>query len=417
MPTLFKPLARAFLVGDPNFDSVLERAARMLGKPFRWLRPVVRRYLRSFSNGVRPRHREVVAFLRTQPALARRRPIRDWLTEPQVMQPVPAAAGWQIPAIESSGALAEWLRITPTELDWFADLKGLNRYEPLGHYHYRVLSKGGGNVRVIEAPKPRLKAIQKLILTEIVEKIPTHPAVHGFRKGRSVLTFVTPHVAQRVVLRMDLADFFPGIPGVRIQTLFRAAGYPEPVADLLGGICTNAVPRSFAPPSIYRRPHLPQGAPTSPALANLCAYRLDCRLTGLAQSAEAQYTRYADDMAFSGGAKFERSVENFLLHAAAIAMEEGFAVNHRKTRVMRQGVRQHLAGLVTNTRINVMRPDYDRLKATLTNCVRHGPESQNREGHAKFREHLQGRVAFVESINPAKGERLRALLEKIVWPV
>jgi hypothetical protein len=82
---------------------------------------------------------------------------------------------------------------------------------------------------------------------------------------------------------------------------------------------------------------------------------------------------------------------------------------------MRQGVRQRLAGLVTNQQVNVPRPDFDRLKATLTNCVRNGPAGENREGVADFRAHLQGRVAFVESVNAAKGAKLRAILERIVW--
>jgi hypothetical protein len=82
---------------------------------------------------------------------------------------------------------------------------------------------------------------------------------------------------------------------------------------------------------------------------------------------------------------------------------------------MRQGVRQRLAGLVANHRLNVVRGDYDRLKAILTNCVRLGPESQNREGHPPFRLHLEGRVGFVESINAGKGKRLRAILEQIRW--
>src|SRR5882757_7819190 len=146
---------------------------------------------------------------------------------------------------------------------------------------------------------------------------------------------------------------------------------------------------------LYARPHLPQGASTSPALANLCAYRLDCRLAGLAESAGAVYTRYADDLAFSGDEEFEKRVERFSIHVAAILMEEGFSVHHRKTRIMRQGVRQHLAGVVANQHPNVIRPDFDRLKATLNNCVRLGPETQNRAGHPSFRSHLDGRVAFV----------------------
>jgi hypothetical protein len=166
---------------------------------------------------------------------------------------------------------------------------------------------------------------------------------------------------------------------------------------------------------IYSRPHLPQGAPTSPGLANLCAYRIDCRLSGLAVSAGATYTRYADDLAFSGDEEFERCVERFATNAAAVLLEEGFNVHHRKTRIMRQGVRQYLAGVVINERVNIVRADFERLKAMLTNCARYGPESQNREGHASFRLHLQGRVGFVEMVNPDKGLRLRRIFERIQW--
>jgi hypothetical protein len=228
---------------------------------------------------------------------------------------------------------------------------------------------------------------------------------------------------------MDLQDFFPSISGPRVQALFRTAGYPDAVADRLGAICTNAAPRGMwnslgkgldpaamaEARALYARPHLPQGAPSSPALANVCAWRVDCRLSGLAQAAGAAYTRYADDLAFSGDEEFERCVERFALRAAAILLEEGFQVHHRKTRVMRRGVRQYLAGLVTNERLNVVRADFDKLKAILTNCVRHGAESQNREGHRAFRQHLDGRVGFVEMVNPAKGSRLRRIYEKIVW--
>ncbi len=80
---------------------------------------------------------------------------------------------------------------------------------------------------------------------------------------------------------------------------------------------------------------------------------------------------------------------------------------------MRQGVRQQLAGVVVNAHPNVRREEYDRLKAILTNCVRHGPASQNHAGHADFRGHLAGRIAYVTMLNPARGGRLRALFAQI----
>jgi hypothetical protein len=348
------------------------------------------------------------------------------------MLPASAAKDWGVPAIETTGDLAKWLGLSPGELRWFADLKALSykqRGECLRHYHYRTLSKRFGSVRLIESPKVRLKDLQGQILLWILEKVPPHSCAHGFVKGRSIKTFVAPHVGQRVLLRMDLCDFFATFGGPRIQSSFRTLGYPESVADLLGGICTNATPRdvwSELPADVdvqsagelrrlYSRPHLPQGAPTSPSLANFCFYRVDCRLHALANSAGAHYTRYADDLAFSGGEEFERCAERFGSHVAAVLSEQGFRVNHRKTRLMRRGVRQHAAGLVTNERMNVVRRDFDRLKAMLHNCVRFGPADQNREGRPNFRAHLEGRMSFVEMVNPEKARRLRALFEQIQW--
>ena len=166
---------------------------------------------------------------------------------------------------------------------------------------------------------------------------------------------------------------------------------------------------------MYRQPHLPQGAPTSPTVANLAAHRLDARLAGLAASAQASYTRYADDLVFSGGESFARSIGRFPTHAAAIALEEGFSVQYRKTRVMRQGVRQLAAGVVLNEKINVSRGDYDQLKAILYNCVRYGPGEQNRGGVADFRAHLGGRIAHVAQVDTERGERLIRLFERIEW--
>ena len=368
-------LARTFLAGEPLVDEVHARAVRTLGRRWRWLRPLARRYVKAFERRTRPRHRDVVRFLLEDEGFERARAkyryelaVAEWMPEPHRMQPAAAAQRWDLPPIESLGALARWLSVTDGELEWFADLKGLSR-GGLEHYSYRVLAKRSGGVRLLESPKPRLKELQRRTLAEILNRIPVHPSAHGFVKGRSIVTFARPHVRQSVLLRLDLLDFFPSFPAARVQAFFRTLGYPESVAARLGGICTNAAPRQVwkGEPreawTLYARPHLPQGAPTSPALANLMAYRLDCRLFGLARSAGGVYTRYADDLAFSGGEAFERAVDRFAAHAAAIALEEGFHVNHRKTRVMRQGVRQQLAGIVVNQKVGLRRRDLELLEA------------------------------------------------------
>lgn len=438
-PSLVNALARSFLAGTQTVEQIVARGHRMLGRRWRWLRPLAKRYIAAVDGRTRPRHRSVVRFLLQDEGFKRawtkhgsKMEVRERLTGEQQMHPAAVARKWRLPAIGSVGALADWLHLSPGELEWFADLKGLgykNTGPHLRHYHYQLRVKSSGDLRLIEAPKSRLKEIQRKILISILNKVPPHPAAHGFIARRSIKTFVAPHAGQRVVLRMDLRNFFPAFTAARIQAFFRMLGYPESVADRLGGICTNVAPRevwtrhSFGVGpdrlreirEVYGRPHLPQGSPSSPALANSCAYRLDCRLSGLAGSAGAVYTRYADDLAFSGGPAFERCVERFSTHVAAILREEGFVAHHRKTRIMRQGVRQHLAGLVANHHVNIIRSDFDRLKAILTNCSRLGPAGQNRDAHPDFRSHLEGRVGFVEMINPEKGKRLRAIFEKIQW--
>jgi hypothetical protein len=210
--------------------------------------------------------------------------------------------------------------------------------------------------------------------------------------------------------------------------MFLTAGYPQRVAECLTGLCTTATAPSVWDHEValsscshrglkllYAQRHLPQGAPTSPALANLAAFRLDSRLSALARSAGASYTRYADDLAFSGGDEIARGARRFYLHAAATIEEEGFRVNFRKTRIMRQGVRQQVAGLVLNGRMNARREEYERLKAILYNCVRHGPAGQNRNRAADFRAHLLGRIEFVGRMNEMRGQRLASLFAQIAW--
>ncbi|MET0064029.1 MAG: reverse transcriptase family protein [Candidatus Thiodiazotropha endolucinida] len=203
-------------------------------------------------------------------------------------------------------------------------------------------------------------------------------------------------------------------------------GYPWSVAHLLQGLSTHASSASLAGETFQKLPwamrkrladkHLPQGAPTSPALANLAAYRFDCRLQGVANRFSLDYSRYADDLAFSGARELLRLAPFLQGLIGAIAIEEGFEINHRKTRVQTQAQSQRLGSMVINQRPNLPRKEFDRLKAILHNCVRRGPESQNREDVEDFRAHLGGRVAYAAWLNPEKAERLRRLWLQIQWP-
>ncbi len=233
-------------------------------------------------------------------------------------------------------------------------------------------------------------------------------------------------------MRLDLEDFFASVAASRVYGIFRAAGYPEPVAHTLTALTTNALPveewASVARPRdssligahdrLGRRlatPHLPQGAPTSPALANLASFTLDRRLAALADTNGATYSRYADDLTFSGPRSLLRAAGWFRAMVAGLAREEGFMVNERKSALMTRAGRQRVCGVVVNEHPNVARAEYDELKAILHNAVRSGPSAQNRGGVADFRAHLLGRIAWVESLNPGRGERLRARFARIDW--
>jgi hypothetical protein len=270
-------------------------------------------------------------------------------------------------------------------------------------------------------PKRRLKEIQRVVLRDILNHIPPHDAAHGFRPGHSIRTFVEPHVSRAAVWRVDLKDFFPSVRASRVHAIFRSAGYPIVVASALTGLCTTALPANVAPPcpemdvSKFRERHLPQGAPTSPALANLAAHGLDVRLTAWAREFGAAYTRYADDLAFSGDQQLAAAGIRFRRVVWQIIAEEGFRANAAKGRWMTAGTRQHLTGVVVNRRPNIRRDDFDRLKAILTNCVRHGPAGQNRGGDPDFRAHLLGRIAHVAAIHPDRGRKLRGLADRIDW--
>nr|WP_239524089.1 reverse transcriptase domain-containing protein [Geodermatophilus normandii] len=228
---------------------------------------------------------------------------------------------------------------------------------------------------------------------------------------------------------MDLESFFASVPAGRVWGVLQGvAGLTEPVAHAVTGLATTVVPaavwRRVPVPAdrdrharLGRRlaaPHLPIGAPTSPALANLVCARLDRRLAGLAAWAGAVCTRYVDDLTFSGGHGLRP--DRFATRVAAIAADEGLRVDPAKTRSAGTGRRQQVLGAVVNVRPTLPRPERDALRALLHNCAVHGWRSQVRDRDpATFREHVFGRVAWAGSVDPVLGARLRDLAGRIDW--
>ena len=198
-------------------------------------------------------------------------------------------------------ALAELLGLSVYQLRFLAFTRPVSRYN---HYQRFAIPKKTGGERIISAPQPLLKAAQHAILEQIVSKVALHEAAHGFVPQRSILTNALPHVGAKIVLNLDLKDFFPTFNYRRVKGLFVSLGFSRSTATLLALLSTE--PQIQAAELDGERWYLangerflPQGAPTSPAITNLICRKLDVRLSGLAASLGATYTRYADDLTFS----------------------------------------------------------------------------------------------------------------------
>jgi hypothetical protein len=436
-------LSHAFLAdadqpGGRSAEALQARARQCLDARPVWVKPLAEAVARDFAANPR---RHTVATLAAHIdglpqfdaafAADQERPrVRRLLLRPARMAAAPfGLERLDLPQLPTFADLAAWLDLAPERLQWLIApaqnfrerdrLPGRAHCPPGLHYHQLLKQKRSGGLRLIEIPKPDLKSVQRHLLVGLLDRIPVHESVHGFRKGRSVLTHAGEHTGQAMVVCHDLRDFFNSIGIARIRALWRTLGYPEGVSAALAALCTARAPRSvrerlLESGSIDRRgaarlasPHLPQGAPTSPALANLCAFGLDLRLDGLASRFGAHYTRYADDLVFSGPAELLRQHRVLQGWVHAIAQAEGFELHPGKTRAMPRHHRQRVTGVVVNERPNLERAAYDRLRAHL-----HGLAAVGCDAETRVR--LQGQVSWASQlVCESRARKLDRLLAAI----
>lgn len=258
------------------------------------------------------------------------------------------------------------------------------------HYNSFELPKKSGGSRSINAPSSFLKMIQRKVKEHILDTHPLSENTHGFAKDRSIVTNAVVHVGRDMVINLDLEDFFPSVKEWRVQGLFRSLGFSSREARLLTIITTYDG-------------ELPQGAPTSPAIANLVCRKMDRRLSGLAERGSASYTRYADDMTFSGPS----SIIGLLPAIRTIIEEEGFVIADEKLRIQRKGRRQIVTGLTVNEKASVPRPIRRRLRAAVHHMKQDGYAEW--DGTPLTKRSLAGHIAYVNSVDPNHA----ALLKKI----
>jgi len=318
-----------------------------------------------------------------------------------------------LPVLRSERELADWLGVGLPRLRWFTHHKPV---DSVSHYVRYTIPKRNGGRRTILAPKTELKRLQRKVLHGILDLIPASEASHGFVKERSIATNAGMHVGRQVVLNIDLTDFFPTITYPRVRGLFMAFGYSFPVASTLALLCSECEREPFDRGqerlyvSVGPRA-LVQGAPTSPAIANLVAWRLDHRLVGLASKHEFGYTRYADDLTFSGDGI--DGALRILSAAGRVIADEGFQINRDKTRVYRRSSKQMVTGLVVNDQVSTPRELRRRLRAIIHNAAKAGLQSQNRDSRPDFRAHLLGQIAFVNEACPEHARRLKEDLASV----
>ncbi len=428
-------MADALLAGARHPVSARTRLEHALGSRARWVGNLARTLVKRFAGDWRDTQRdnlarEIEGLPAFQRACLSARPprVRHIPVTPSRMASLPVALmDCVVPDLPTPRDVARWLDLSLDELLW---LTGPLEYPlrndaPVTHYQTRWVHKRSGGMRLIEIPKVQLRAHQRRLLHRLLDYVPVHEAAHGFRPRHSCVTNARPHMGQAVVVRMDLEDFFGSIGGGKVYKTFTALGYPAAAATALTRLTTCATPADALAPTLttldwharkrLQAPHLPQGAPTSPALANLCAFNFDVRVQALAEKFSARYTRYADDLTFSGNAEFRHRAHALQARVAAIATEEGFRINHRKTKVMPSATRQRVTGIVVNRTTNIARVDFDRLKATLHNCAKHGPATQCMTDVYTFRNHLAGHIAHLSAIHPVRGARLRQMFSRISW--
>ena len=291
----------------------------------------------------------------------------------------------------SPSDLAEHLGISLQVLYFFASDKGI-------YIDFEVPKRDGKSTRHISAPILPLRQIQRWLLDNILSMVPLSNHATAYIQGKSIFDNASSHIQANVVINIDLKDFFPSITFQRVIGLYLNLGYIYPVATLLAQLsCHNN--------------QIPQGAPTSPAISNILCRRLDNRLSKLGEKLAFRYTRYADDITFSGN----RFVNSFMDSVKRIIADEGFEINERKTRITYSGKAQKVTGLVVNEKVNIPRDYYRRLRAVIHNCQQLGVESQTDQEVSVFKAKMYGHAHYIHSINPEKGRYLLEQLDKIEW--
>lgn len=318
-----------------------------------------------------------------------------------------------LPFFENETQLANAIGITLKELSF---LSYSRRVSTVSHYQKFYLPKKSGGKRLISAPMPRLKKVQHWVLGNILYKIPVDAHAHGFIPGKSIVSNAAPHLGKQVVVNVDVKDFFPSITFGWIKAMFGKLGYAGKIATILSLLCTEAVTEEVMLDGkkyfVQKGERvLPQGAPTSPAITNIICYRLDKRLAGVAKKFNCSYTRYADDITFSGTLN-NGDASKIIWHIKKILEEEKLAIHPGKTRIMQKSGRQEVTGIVVNQQASISREKLRRFRSFLHHLKTKGHETAVWNGSV-LSNAISGYISFIKMVNAAKAEKFMKQINEL----
>jgi len=313
----------------------------------------------------------------------------------------------RLPIINNAGDLAKKIGITSEELAW---LSYHRKASTIDHYVHFTIPKRKGGYRTISSPKPLLRQAQRWVLEKILTKVKVNSAATGFVVGKSIVDNARVHQRKKIVLRIDLKDFFPSIKFNRVKGMFHSFGYSEGVSTILGLIATESERKEvvFNGKKYFvaldeRR--LPQGACTSPAISNIISRELDSRLYGLGGKLGWDYTRYADDIVFS--TKDDTvSATSVIKTTQRIIFEEGFLINDAKTMVMRPHQRQIVTGIVVNNELKISRRDIRKYRAFLHQYKKIGKLKMTKKIGRNADAFAKGYLSFINMVNDEQADKL-----------
>lgn len=269
---------------------------------------------------------------------------------------------------------------------------------PENFYREFTIEKKSGGKRVIKEPLPSLKEIQRWVLENILNKIKVSPTAKAYVLGKGIKENARFHKNQNIVLNIDLINFFPSIQEKYIFMVFRKIGYTSSVSTILTKIC--CFDKS-----------LPQGSPTSPALSNIILKHVDDRIFGFCKKLKVRYSRYADDMSFSGSF----NVDVIYKFVSSVVNNYGLKINTKKTRVLQKHHQQSITGVVVNEKIQAPRDYRRKLRQQIYYCKRFGLANQATRNNFKdiksFLHFLLGKANYIKYLNPKDSE----IKEYIEW--